>query len=162
MSSDLNTSTMKSPPLDDCVTDSLVGGWVSAASCAGPGTAALRLGLGATACACAPAGVSAAAPTRPAPLRKLRRPRAGESLRRLGMASSWDMRGVTAGAACWLREVSRYAWRSSRQGSRSRGRYRITLSLPCPDVMAYRGHTFTISMVGGANGTSIAGLRWAP
>src|SRR5436190_7519826 len=85
MSSDLNTSTMKSPPLEDCVTDSLVGGWVSAASCAGPGTAALRLALGATACACAAAGVNAAAPTRPAPLRKLRRARVGESLRRLRM-----------------------------------------------------------------------------
>jgi hypothetical protein len=50
-SSDLKTSTMKSPPLEAWVTDSRVGGWVSAASCRGPGAAALRLALGATACA---------------------------------------------------------------------------------------------------------------
>src|SRR3954454_17202920 len=80
MSSVLKTSTMNSPPLDDCVTLSMVGGWVSAASCAALGAAALRFALGAVACACAAAGVSAAAPTRPAPFKKLRRASVGESL----------------------------------------------------------------------------------
>src|SRR5271169_5749862 len=72
---------MKSPPADVCVTGSRTGGSVSAAICLGPGTAALRLGRGAATCAVAAAGVSAAAPTRLAPLRKLRRATSGEFLR---------------------------------------------------------------------------------
>src|SRR5262249_30645128 len=107
MSSDRKTSTMKSPPLDDCVTDSLVGGWVSTATWMGPGTAAFRSPLGAAACAFAAAGVSAAAPTRLAPLRKLRRPRAGESLRRLGKASSCDVRPEPQGFG-----TARFYWAS--------------------------------------------------
>src|SRR6266849_6317063 len=77
---------MKSPPAELCVTGSLTGGSVSAASCMGPGTAALRLGRGAATCALAAAGVSAAAPTRLAPLRKLRRATSGE-FRRFGMGA---------------------------------------------------------------------------
>ena len=42
MSSVLNTSTMKSPPLEVCVTGSFGGGCVSRAAISGPGTAALR------------------------------------------------------------------------------------------------------------------------
>src|SRR5271165_6458208 len=85
------TSTMKSPPLEVWLTGSLVGGSVSTAICFGPGTAALRFGLGAETCAVAAAGVSAAAPTRPAPLRKLRRSELGK-LRRLDIYSSHRLR----------------------------------------------------------------------
>src|SRR5207302_6061693 len=84
MSSVLSTSTMKSPPLEVCVAGSFDGARVSAAICLGPGTAALRLGRGAATCALAATGVSAAAPTRLAPLRKLRRATSGE-FRRFGM-----------------------------------------------------------------------------
>src|SRR5262245_27055812 len=114
---------MKSPPLEDCVTDSLVGGWVSTASCAGPGTAAFRLALGATACAFAAAGVSAAAPARPAPLRKLRRARVGESLRRLGKASSHDVRPNPkgSGAARFIGQVSRRARRAVKAATATPG-----------------------------------------
>src|SRR5690242_4916993 len=124
MSSVLMTSTMNSPPLDDCVTLSLVGGWVSAASCAALGSAALRLALGATPCACAAAGVSAAAPTRPAPFRKLRRASLGEcsaeslreSLRRLAIGFLLRRAPIGGiGAAYWLREVSRRAGSPSRR-----------------------------------------------
>src|SRR5262249_45806555 len=84
MSSVLNTSTMKSPPLVVCVTGSFTGGWVSTAICRGPGTAALRLLPGAAGSASAAAGVSAAALASVAPLRKLRRPMAGEFARDSG------------------------------------------------------------------------------
>src|SRR5260370_41372615 len=86
MSSVLSTSTMKSPPLEVCVTGAFDGGSVSAAICLGPGAAALRLGRGAATCALAATGVSAAAPTRLAPLRKLRRATSGE-FRRFGMGA---------------------------------------------------------------------------
>jgi hypothetical protein len=118
MSSDRKTSTMKSPPLEDCVTESLVGGWVSTASCAGPGTAAFRLAFGATACAFAAAGVSAAAPTRPAPLRKLRRPSVGESLRRLGGFLLGRAPIIEVRRSLLLGKVSRPARSQSRQQGR--------------------------------------------
>src|ERR1700730_10731196 len=86
MSSVLSTSTMKSPPDEVCVTGSFAGASVSTAICLGPGTAALRLGRGAATCALAATGVSAAAPTRLAPLRKLRRATSGE-FRRFGMGA---------------------------------------------------------------------------
>src|SRR5262249_20570232 len=93
---------MKSPPLEVWFTGSLVGASVSTAICRGPGTAALRLGLGAGACALAAPGVSAAAPTRPAPLRKLRRSELGK-LRRLDMHSSHQLRLTRARAAAGAR-----------------------------------------------------------
>src|ERR1700754_452708 len=163
MSSVFITSTMKSPPLDDCDTVSLVGGWASAAVSSGPGTAAFNLALGAAPCAWAAAGVSAAAPTRPAPLRKLRRPRVGESLRReslrfLGMASSWDVRRmasrrsllVARSVALCLEAVK------ARDQMPTQLSHYFTLSRSCPDMMAYGGQTFAISKVERANRSSSA------
>src|SRR5665811_2450353 len=83
MSSVLNTSTMKSPPLVVCEMGSFDGGIVSAAANLGPGTAAFVLPLdGSDICVLATTGVvRAAAPASVAPLRKLRRPASGELLR---------------------------------------------------------------------------------
>src|SRR5271165_1667576 len=91
---------MKSPPLEVWLTGSFVGGSVSTAICIGPGTAALRFALlrfalGAATWAPAATGVSAAAPTRPAPLRKLRRLESGK-LRRFDMHSSQGWRWTPA------------------------------------------------------------------
>src|SRR5262249_46214681 len=93
MSRVFSTSTMNSPPLDVCVTGSCAGGMVSAAVSCGPGTAALRSGRGAAArVSAASAGVNAAAPTRVAPLRKLRRPATGRSRFRFDIGSSLERR----------------------------------------------------------------------
>ncbi len=77
MPSELSTSVMKSPPLVDWFTGSLAGGMVSAATCRGPGSAAFSFSAGTAGIALAATGgvtaAAAAAPTRPAPLRKLRR-----------------------------------------------------------------------------------------
>src|SRR5450759_3685289 len=83
MSSVLNTSTMKSPPLVVCEMGSFDGGIVSAAANLGPGTAAFVLALaGSDICVLAETGVArVAAPASVAPLRKLRRPVSGELLR---------------------------------------------------------------------------------
>src|ERR1700693_3277787 len=83
MSSVLNTSTMKSPPLVVCEMGSFDGGIVSAAANLGPGTAAFVLFLdGSDICVLAATGVvRAATPASVAPLRKLRRPASGELLR---------------------------------------------------------------------------------
>src|SRR5450755_892163 len=82
MSSVLNTSTMKPPPLVVCEMGSFDGGVVSAAASLGPGTAAFVLSLdGSNICVLAATGVArAAAPASVAPLRKLRRPASGELL----------------------------------------------------------------------------------
>src|SRR5580698_190847 len=89
MSSDLSTSTMKSPPLLDWLTGSgSAGGIVSAAAIFGPGTAALRPSFDGSETGLSDAGmfaetgvVRAAAPANVAPLRKLRRPLSAEGLR---------------------------------------------------------------------------------
>src|SRR5450759_413609 len=83
MSSVLNTSTMKSPPLVVCEMGSFDGGIVSAAANLGPVTSAFVLPLdGSDICVLAATGVvRAAAPASVAPLRKLRRPASGELLR---------------------------------------------------------------------------------
>src|ERR1039458_6972757 len=83
MSSVLNTSTMKSPPLVDWETGSFDGGIVSAAASFGPGAATLARGCGTPEIGVlAATGVArAAAPAIVAPLRKLRRPASGELLR---------------------------------------------------------------------------------
>ena len=75
MPSELSTSVMKSPPLVDWFTGSLAGGMVSAATWRGPGSAAFSFSAGTAGIALAATGAvtAAAAPTRPAPLRKLRR-----------------------------------------------------------------------------------------
>src|SRR5690242_10463783 len=79
MSSVLNTSTMKSPPLVVCSTGSLIGGIVSAAARRGPGGTALGRAAAANGAVVARAGVArAAAPAIVAPFRKLRRPVSGE------------------------------------------------------------------------------------
>src|SRR5262245_32025026 len=89
MSSVLNTSTMKSPPLDVCVTGSLDGGMVSTAASRGPGAAALRFArVVAASSGLAFAGAaSAAAPTTVAPFRKMRRLESNPR-RRFDMVSS--------------------------------------------------------------------------
>src|SRR5690348_8808398 len=86
MSSVLMTSTMKSPPLEVWLTGSLLGGWVSTATCRGPGGSALISARGAATCAWEAAGAVsvAAAPTSVALLRKLRRLES-TGWRRLGM-----------------------------------------------------------------------------
>src|SRR4051794_16493791 len=78
MSSVLNTSTMKSPPLDDCVAGSLTGACVSTAICRGPGPGAFNFFAAGTV-ASAGATVIAAVPASAAPFKKLRRPIARES-----------------------------------------------------------------------------------
>src|ERR1700734_4482183 len=75
MPSELSTSVIKSPPLDVGLTGSWGGGMVSAAICRGPGGAAINFsdwaaGMG---LATTDGVTAAAAPTKPAPLRKLRR-----------------------------------------------------------------------------------------
>src|ERR1700742_151869 len=72
----LSTSSMKSPPLLDCVTGSLTfGGGIVSATRLGSGTARRAWAPAVTGAAVAVAtGVSAAAPASDAPLRKLRRP----------------------------------------------------------------------------------------
>src|SRR5712691_3160632 len=81
---------MKSSPLVVCVTGSFAGGCVSTAICLGPGASALRFALGAAGSAlAATGGVNAAALASVAPLRKLRRPIAGEL--------SWGMLGFDMG-----------------------------------------------------------------
>src|SRR5262245_46305650 len=88
MSSVLKTSTMNSPPLDVCVAGSFTGDCVSAAIWRGPGREAFSFAGDGTGMAFA-AGVAeiAAAPASVAPLRKLRRPIAGELSRRFDMGS---------------------------------------------------------------------------
>ena len=80
MPSELSTSVMKSPPLVDWFTGSLAGGMVSAATWRGPGSAAFNCSAGTAGIALAAIGgvTAAAAPTRPAPLRKLRRLASGD------------------------------------------------------------------------------------
>src|SRR5215467_16327723 len=95
MSSVLNTSTMKSPPLVVWLTGSFDGGIVSAAASLGPGAAAFLLPLGGSdACVlAATGGARAAAPATVAPLRKLRRPASG-ALLRFGIGTSRDTASV--------------------------------------------------------------------
>src|SRR5579864_4204090 len=83
MSRVLNTSTMKSPPLEVWFTGSADGGMVSAAASLGPGGAAFGRGSGeGEAAVLAWIGVlSAAAPAMVAPLRKLRREASGAASR---------------------------------------------------------------------------------
>jgi hypothetical protein len=85
----VHASAMKSPPLVDWFAGSFTGGMVSAAICRGPGTAAFNVACGAAGIALAGTGglTAAAAPTRPAPLRKFRRLACG-TWRRLGTAFS--------------------------------------------------------------------------
>src|SRR5215469_9149160 len=95
MSSVLNTSTMKSPPLVVWLTGSFDGGIVSAAASLGPGAAAFLLPLGGSdACVlAATGGARAAAPATVAPLRKLRRPASG-ALLRFGIGTSREAASV--------------------------------------------------------------------
>jgi hypothetical protein len=84
MSSDFNTSTMKSPPLLDWLTGSgSAGGMVSASAILGPGTAALAPSIdGIDAGILAATGlVPAATPASVAPLIKMHRPLSAEGLR---------------------------------------------------------------------------------
>ena len=85
MSNVLNTSTMKSPPLEVWLTGSRSGGRVSTAIWIGPGAAAFMAARGALTgtltWASAAAGVSAAALARVAPLRNLRRSGSGNGRR---------------------------------------------------------------------------------
>src|ERR1700676_2958273 len=126
MSSVLSTSTMKSPPLEVCVTGSFEGASVSAATSLGPGAAALRSGRGAATCALAAEGASAAAPTKLAPLRKLRRATSGE-FRRFGMGA---LRAVASysgmgSAQIWfVRQAEENAGREPGVSRHARGRYR--------------------------------------
>src|SRR5262245_10478466 len=87
MSSAFITSTMKSPPLELCVTGSLSGALVSTAIWRGPGGSALRVARGAVACALATTGAArvAAAPARVAPFKKFRRLESSDDGRRLGI-----------------------------------------------------------------------------
>src|SRR5262249_49719111 len=86
MSSAFITSTMKSPPLELCVTGSFSGALVSTAIWRGPGGSALRSARGAATCACAATGdARVAAPASPAPFRKLRRLASSDDERRLDM-----------------------------------------------------------------------------
>src|SRR5215475_6215863 len=118
MSSVLNTSTMKSPPLVVCVTGSFMGGIVSAAASRGPGEAALARGAAAEGALAARAGaVRAAAPAIVAPFKKLRRPESGEL--RLAMIASRGTRRPHRLRACHsaaslrldLQPVKGTAWR---------------------------------------------------
>src|SRR3984893_12562468 len=84
MSSVLNTSTMKSPPLEVWVAVSGVGGMVSAAASCGPGGSAFDRSAGMPAIgvlAAAGRVASAAAPASVAPFRKLRRAGSVDELR---------------------------------------------------------------------------------
>ena len=84
----LNTSTMKSPPLELWLTVSGVGGMVSEAASCGPGGWAFDRSAGLPAIeAVAGRVASAAAPASVAPFRKLRRTGSVDELR-LGMISS--------------------------------------------------------------------------
>src|ERR1700722_5687029 len=119
MPSELSTSVMKSPPLEVWLTGSLAGAMVSAAICRGPGSAAFNFSAGATGMALA-AGVvtAAAAPTRLAPLRKLRRLESGD-WRRFDMASSqgWLERPENSADSyvdSRLRHAASQAWSATR------------------------------------------------
>src|SRR5690348_8204166 len=98
MPSELKTSTMKSPPLEVWFTGSAAGGTVSAATCRGPGMAALRGGAAGTALAVVGATNAAAAPATLAPLRKLRRLESAE-WRRFDMTAPWDRSPPRHGSA---------------------------------------------------------------
>src|SRR5262245_11097435 len=115
---------MKSPPLVVWLTGSFDGGWVSSAIWRAPGAAALGLPCGAAGTALAAAvGVNAAAPAKVAPLRKLRRPIAGESSRRfdslLFMGSSSEH--IHARSARRILDFSRGVSRQPDRSSRRSG-----------------------------------------